>query len=287
MFGFQRIGDLAWAAGDSMAKGFLLGGTAGRTTLNGEGLQHQDGHSHMQATLIPNCVTYDPTYAYELAVILWDGMRRMYQEGEHVFYYITLMNENYPHYAMPKGSEEGIIKGMYLLKEHKKPNKAHVQLTGSGTILREVEAASELLEKDFNITSDIWSMTSANELYRQAMSTKRENMLNPDKKPELSYIENLLKDRNGPLIASTDYIKLYTEQLREFVPTRYVTLGTDGFGRSDSRENLRSFFEVDRYYIAFAAVKALVDDGTIPASKAKEAMKKYKIDPSKPEPMYV
>ncbi|MCF6808380.1 pyruvate dehydrogenase (acetyl-transferring), homodimeric type [Thiotrichales bacterium 19S9-12] len=287
MFGFQRIGDIAWAAGDSMAKGFLLGGTAGRTTLNGEGLQHQDGHTHIQAGIIPNCVTYDPTYAYELAVILWDGLRRMYQNNEHVFYYITVMNENYPHGAMPKDSEEGIIKGLYLLRENKKPNKAHVQLTGSGTILREVEAASELLEKDFGITSDIWSMTSANELYRQAMTVKRENLLNPEKKPKVSHIEKCFSSRKGPVIASTDYVKLYTEQLREFVPSRYVTLGTDGFGRSDSRQNLRHFFEVDRYYVAYAAVKALVDDGVLPASKAKEAMKKYKIDPKKPEPMYV
>ncbi|MCF6776256.1 pyruvate dehydrogenase (acetyl-transferring), homodimeric type [Thiotrichales bacterium 19X7-9] len=287
MFGFQRIGDFAWAAGDSMAKGFLLGGTAGRTTLNGEGLQHQDGHTHIQASVIPNCVTYDPTYAYELAVILWDGLRRMYHNNEHIFYYITVMNENYAHYAMPEGSEEGIIKGLYMLKEHKKPNKAHVQLTGSGTILREVEAAAELLEKDFDITADIWSMTSANELYRDAMSIKRHNMLNPDEKPKLSHIEQSLQDRKGPVIASTDYIKLYTEQLREFVPSRYVTLGTDGFGRSDSRENLRSFFEVDRYYVAYAAIKALADDGTIAKSKIKEAMKLYKIDPKKPEPMYV
>lgn len=287
MFGFQRIGDIAWAAGDSMAKGFLLGGTSGRTTLNGEGLQHQDGHTHIQASIIPNCVTYDPTYAYELAVILWDGLRRMYQNGERIFYYVTVMNENYAHHAMPKGSEEGIIKGLYLLKEHKKPQKAHVQLTGSGTILREAEAAAVMLEKDFGITSDIWSMTSANELYRDAMTVKRENMLNPDKKAKLSHIEKSLKGRQGPVIASTDYIKLYTEQLREFVPARYITLGTDGFGRSDSRENLRHFFEVDRYYIAYAAVKALADDGTIPASKVKEAMKLYKIDPKKPEPMYV
>ncbi|MCF6766286.1 pyruvate dehydrogenase (acetyl-transferring), homodimeric type [Thiotrichales bacterium 19S3-7] len=287
MFGFQRIGDFAWAAGDSMAKGFLLGGTSGRTTLNGEGLQHQDGHSHIQAAVIPNCVTYDPTYAYELAVILWDGLRRMYQNNEHIFYYITVMNENYPHYEMPKGSEEGIIKGLYLLKEHKKPKKAHVQLTGSGTILREVEAAAELLEKDFGITADVWSMTSANELYRNAMSVKRHNMLHPEQKPKLSHIEQSLKDRNGPVIASTDYIKLYSEQLREFVPARYVTLGADGFGRSDSRENLRSFFEIDRYYVAYAAIKALADDGTIEKSKVKEAMKLYKIDPKKPEPMYV
>ena len=287
MFGFQRIGDIAWAAGDSMAKGFLLGGTAGRTTLNGEGLQHQDGHTHIQAGIIPNCVTYDPTYGYELAVILWDGLRRMYQNNEHIFYYITVMNENYVHGAMPKDSEEGILKGMYLLRENKKPKKAHVQLMGSGTILREVEEAAILLEKDFGVTSDIWSMTSANELYRDAMTTKRENMVNPGKKAKLSFIEKSLENRKGPVIASTDYIKLYTEQLREFVPSRFVTLGTDGFGRSDSRENLRHFFEVDRYYVAYAAIKALVDDGVLEPAKATEAMKKYKIDSKKPEPMYV
>ncbi|GGF95116.1 MULTISPECIES: pyruvate dehydrogenase (acetyl-transferring), homodimeric type [Cysteiniphilum] len=286
MFGFQRIGDLAWLAGDSHAKGFLLGGTAGRTTLNGEGLQHEDGHSHIQASLIPSCISYDPTYAYELAVILWDGMRRMYVEGEQVFYYVTVMNENYVHGAMPEGSEEGIIKGLYLLKGAKKADaKKHVQLMGSGTILREVEAAAELLEKDFGVTSDVWSMTSANELYRDSRKVARWNMLHPDKKAQQTHIEKCLKGHTGPVIASTDYIKLYTEQLREFMPTNYITLGTDGFGRSDSRENLRSFFEVDRYHVVIAALTGLLREGAVTAKVVKDAIKKYNIDPERLDPL--
>lgn len=286
MFGFQRIGDLAWLAGDSHAKGFLLGGTAGRTTLNGEGLQHEDGHSHIQAGLIPSCVSYDPTYAYELAVILWDGMRRMHVDGEQVFYYVTVMNENYVHGAMPEGSEEGIIKGLYLLKGTKKADaKKHVQLMGSGTILREVEAAAELLAKDFGVTSDIWSMTSANELYRDSRKVARWNMLHPDKKAQETHIEKCLKDRAGPVIASTDYIKLYTEQLREFMPANYITLGTDGFGRSDSRENLRSFFEVDRYHVVIAALTGLLREGAVTAKVVKDAIKKYNIDPERLDPV--
>jgi len=288
MFGFQRIGDLAWAAGDSMARGFLLGGTAGRTTLNGEGLQHQDGHSHIQAGLIPNCVSYDPTYAYEVAVIIHDGLKRMYVDHENVFYYLTLMNENYTHHAMPEGSEEGILKGIYPLHTHVKPNgKQHVQLMGSGTILREVEKAAELLEDDFGVTADVWSVTSANELYRDGLSIKRWNMLHPGEKPKEAYITQQLKQTSGPVIISTDYIKLYSEQLREFVPSRYVTLGTDGFGRSDTRENLRTFFEVDRYYVAYAALKALSDDKIIPVKTVQDAMKKYNIDPNKAEPTTV
>ncbi len=287
MFGFQRIGDLAWAAGDSHAKGFLLGGTAGRTTLNGEGLQHEDGHSHIQAGLIPSCISYDPTYAYELGVILWDGMRRMYVEGEQVFYYITLMNENYAHGAMPKGVEEDIIKGLYLLKGAKKPDaKKHVQLMGSGTILREVEAASEMLEQDFGVTSDIWSMTSANELYRDGRKVARWNLLNPEKKAKVTHIEKCLKGHTGPVVVSTDYIKLYTEQLREFMPENYVTLGTDGYGRSDSRENLRRFFEVDRYYVAFAALSALFKEGVITKSVLSKAAKQYNIDSDRTDPAY-
>ncbi len=288
MFGFQRVGDLAWAAGDLMARGFLLGGTAGRTTLNGEGLQHQDGHSHIQAGLIPNCVSYDPTYAYEVAVIIHDGLRRMYVEHENVFYYLTLMNENYPHHGMPEGSEEGILKGMYKLVNHEKPNgKQHVQLMGSGTILREVEAAAELLEDDFGVTADVWSVTSANELYRDGMTTKRWNLLHPGETEKEAYITQQLKGADGPVVISTDYIKLYSEQLREFVPNRFVSLGTDGYGRSDTRENLRTFFEVNRYYVAYAALKALADDGIIPVKTVKEAMKKYNIDPNKPEPTTV
>ena len=287
MFGFQRIGDLAWAAGDSHAKGFLLGGTSGRTTLNGEGLQHEDGHSHLQAGLIPSCVSYDPTYAYELGVILWDGMRRMYVEGEAVFYYITLMNENYPHGAMPQGVEEDIIKGLYLLKGAKKPEaEKHVRLTGSGTILREVEVAAEMLKKDFGVTSDIWSMTSANELYRDGRKVARYNLLNPTKKPKITHIEKCLKDRHGPVIAASDYIRLYTEQLREFMPAHYVTLGTDGYGRSDSRGNLRRFFEVDRYYIAFAALSALFKEGAVTKAIIDKAAKQYNIDPDKKDPAY-
>ncbi|WP_119342718.1 pyruvate dehydrogenase (acetyl-transferring), homodimeric type [Facilibium subflavum] len=287
MFGFQRIGDLAWAAGDSHAKGFLLGGTAGRTTLNGEGLQHEDGHSHIQAGLIPSCISYDPTYAYELAVILGDGMHRMYVKGEEVFYYITLMNENYPHGAMPEGVKEDIIKGLYLLKSAKKPaTKKHVQLMGSGTILREVEAAAELLEKDFGVTCDIWSMTSANELYRDGRKVARYNMLNPGKKPQESHIEKCLKGHHGPVVASTDYIKLYTEQLREFMPQNYTALGTDGYGRSDSRENLRSFFEVDRYYVAIAALNGLLKEGAINLDVVEKAMEKYGIDANKNDPAY-
>jgi pyruvate dehydrogenase E1 component len=286
MFGFQRIGDLAWLAGDSHAKGFLLGGTAGRTTLNGEGLQHEDGHSHIQAGLIPTCVSYDPTYAYELAVILWDGMRRMYVEGERIFYYVTVMNENYVHGAMPKGSEEGIIKGLYLLRGAKKAEvKKHVQLMGSGTILREVEAAAELLEKDFGVTSDVWSMTSANELYRDSRCVARWNRLHPDKSAKETHIERCLKDRKGPVIASTDYIKLYTEQLREFMPRNYITLGTDGYGRSDSRENLRSFFEVDRYHVVIAALTGLLREGVVTVKTVKDAIKKYGIDPERVDPI--
>lgn len=284
MFGFQRIGDLAWLAGDCHAKGFLLGGTSGRTTLNGEGLQHEDGHSHIQAGLIPSCISYDPTYAYELAVILWDGMCRMYMRNEQVFYYITLMNENYTHGAMPKGSEKGIIKGLYLLKSAEKYNKKHVELIGSGAILREVQFASELLMKDFDITSNIWSMTSANELYRDSRQTARWNMLHPDKEPRKTHIEKCLKDCQYPVIVSTDYIKLYAEQLREFMPKNYITLGTDGFGRSDSRKNLRKFFEVDRYYIVIAALTGLLHEGKVAPQLVKDSIRKYNIDPERPDP---
>lgn len=293
MFGFQRIGDLAWAAGDSHARGFLLGGTAGRTSLNGEGLQHQDGHSHVQAGLIPNCVSYDPTYGYELAVILWHGMQRMYVNHESVFYYITLMNENYMHPAMPEGAEEGIIKGMYKLKSAKKANankssaKKHVRLMGSGTILREVELAAELLEKDFGVSSDIYSVTSANELYRDAKSATRWNMLHPGVKKKTSYIEKCLGDSDAPVIISTDHIKLYSEQLREYISSRYVVLGTDGFGRSDSRENLRSFFEVDCYYVVLAALTGLAEEGHIGFDIVKKAIKKYNIDADRIEPTLV
>ena len=286
MFGFQRVGDLAWAAGDMRSRGFLLGGTAGRTTLNGEGLQHQDGHSHIQAALIPNCVSYDPTFAYELAVIVQDGMRRMYHEQEDVFYYLTVMNENYTHPAMPKGAEAGIIKGMYLLSESK-AKAPKVQLLGSGTILREVMAAAELLAKDFNVAADVWSVTSFNELRRDGLDCERWNMLHPEKKRRISYVEQCLAPRSGPAIAATDYIKSYADQIRPYVSARYKVLGTDGFGRSDTRKKLRRFFEVDRYYVAVAALKALADDGAIAAKEVNRAIKLYKIDPDKPNPVTV
>lgn len=280
MFGFQRIGDLAWAAGDMRARGFLLGGTAGRTTLNGEGLQHEDGHSHIQAGLIPNCISYDPTFAYELAVIVQDGMRRMYAEQEDVFYYLTLMNENYVHPAMPAGAEEGILKGMYLLQDGgSAPVK--VQLMGSGTILREVMAAADLLKADFGIGADIWSVTSFNQLRRDGMETERHNLLNPTAEARSSYVEQQLAGRNGPVIAATDYIRNYADQIRAYVPGRFVVLGTDGFGRSDSRANLRSFFEVDRYHVALAALSALARDGKIDGAKVAEAIAKYGIKTDK------
>jgi pyruvate dehydrogenase E1 component len=288
MFGFQRVGDLAWAAGDMRARGFLVGGTAGRTTLNGEGLQHQDGHSQLQAAFIPNCVAYDPTFGYELAVIVQDGMRRMYQEQEDVFYYLTVMNENYAHPAMPKGAEEGIIKGMYLLSAGKAKAKAPtVQLMGSGTILREVIAAADLLEKDFGVAADIWSVTSFNELRRDGIDCERWNMLHPEDKPRASYVEQCMAKHAGPVIAATDYIKSYADQIRAFLPGHFKVLGTDGFGRSDTRKKLRHFFEVDRYYVALAALKALADEGTIAASEVSRAIKLYNINPDKPNPTTV
>ncbi|MET0051758.1 MAG: pyruvate dehydrogenase (acetyl-transferring), homodimeric type [Candidatus Thiodiazotropha sp.] len=286
MFGFQRIGDLAWAAGDMQARGFLLGGTAGRTTLAGEGLQHQDGHSHLMASTIPNCVAYDPTFAYELAVIIQDGMRRMYQEQENIFYYITVMNENYIQPAMPEGVEEGIVRGLYPLQEGGK-SKKRVQLMGSGTILREVIAAAELLEKDFKVSADIWSATSFNELRREGLEVERWNTLHPDAEPRVSYVTQCLTGRKGPVIAATDYIRSYADQIRAFVPARYSVLGTDGYGRSDMRSQLRKFFEVNRYYIVIAALKALVDEGGLEADVVNKAIKQYKIDPEKPNPMHV
>jgi pyruvate dehydrogenase E1 component len=290
MFGFQRVGDLAYAAGDMRARGFLVGGTAGRTTLNGEGLQHQDGHSHLQAALIPNCVSYDPTFAYELAVIVHDGMRRMYVEEEDVFYYLTVMNENYAHPAMPKGAEEGIIKGMYKFREGLRGKgegkKPVVQLLGSGTILREVIAAAELLEKDFGVGADVWSVTSYNELRRDGIDCERWNTLHPESQPRTSYVDACL-DAKTPVISATDYIRAYSDQIRPFVKARYKTLGTDGFGRSDTRKKLRHFFEVDRYYVAVTALKALADEGTIPASEVSKAIKLYKINPDKPNPTTV
>lgn len=286
MFGFQRIGDLAWAAGDSRARGFLLGATAGRTTLNGEGLQHEDGHSHLMSATIPNIISYDPTFAYELAVIIQEGLRRMVQNQEDVYYYITLMNENYTHPDMPKGIEAHILKGMYKYSESKAKGEK-VQLMGSGVILREVIAAAALLEKDWGVSADVWSMTSFNELRKEGLDATRWNMLNPEKPQRLSFVAESLKDAKGPVIASTDYMKAFAEQISPFVNNQFVVLGTDGYGRSDSREALRSFFEVDRYYVVLASLKALVDEGKLPASKATEAIKKYKLDASKPNPTTV
>ncbi len=286
MFGFQRIGDLAWAAGDSRAHGFLIGGTAGRTTLNGEGLQHEDGHSHLLASTIPNCRTYDPTYAYELAVIIREGSRQMIEEQQDIFYYITVMNENYVQPAMPKGAEEGIIKGMYLLEEDKKEAAHHVQLLGSGTILREVEEAAKLLRNDFGIGADVWSVPSFNELRRDGLAVELWNRLHPGQKPKQSYVEECLGGRRGPVIASTDYMKLYAEQIRQWVPSKeYKVLGTDGFGRSDSRKKLRNFFEVDRHWVVLAALEALADRGDIEPKVVAEAIAKYGIDPEKRNPL--
>ncbi len=287
MFGFQRVGDLAWAAGDMRARGFLMGGTAGRTTLNGEGLQHQDGHSMLQAALIPNCIAYDPTFPYEMAVVIQDGLRRMYQEQENVYYYITMMNENYSQPAMPKGAEEGIRKGMYLYKTGGR-GKTRVQLLGAGTIFREVIAAAELLKKDWKVDADLWGCPSFNELRREGIEVERWNMLHPDKKPRTSWVQDQLRDRKGPAIAATDYVRDYPDQIRPFLgDRRFVTLGTDGFGRSDTREQLRKFFEVDRYYITVAALKALADEGAIEAKAVAAAIKQYDIDPEKPMPTKV
>jgi pyruvate dehydrogenase E1 component len=292
MFGMQRVGDLCWAAGDMRARGFLIGGTAGRTTLNGEGLQHEDGHSHLLAGAIPNCRSYDPTFSYEVAVIMQDGTRRMLTEQEDCYYYITVMNENYSHPDMPKGSEEGIIKGMYLFKDGGKPKKnaPHVQLLGSGTILREVIAAAELLEKEFGVSSDIWSCPSFNELRRDGYDVERWNRLHPEAKSQRkAYVTECLDGRAGPVIAATDYVRQYAEQVRPFLPDgmRYTVLGTDGFGRSDTRANLRRFFEVDRYYIAQAAISALAAEGKMHAKDVARAIKEWKIDAEKANPVGV
>ncbi len=288
MFGFQRIGDLAWAAGDMQARGFLIGGTAGRTTLAGEGLQHQDGHSHILASTMPNCVAYDPTFSYEMAVIIQDGLRRMFKEHQNIYYYITAMNENYPHPDMPKGAEEGILKGMYLLqKSTGKKQEAQVQLLGSGTILREVMAAAELLDTDFGVAADIWSVTSFTELRREGLDVERWNRLHPEETPRVSYVEQCLAQSNGPTIASTDYMTSFADQIRPFISHRYMVLGTDGYGRSDTRKQLRKHFEVDRHGVVVAALKALANEGTLPASKVTAAIKKYDIDPEKPNPLTV
>jgi pyruvate dehydrogenase E1 component len=283
MFGFQRIGDLAWAAGDMRARGFLLGATAGRTTLNGEGLQHEDGHSHILASTIPNCVAYDPTFAYEVAVIVHDGLRRMYAQQEDVYYYITLMNENYIHGALPEGAAEGIIKGMYLLTPAADSTGPRVQLLGSGTILREVIAAAYLLSQ-YGVVADIWSCPSFTELRRDGLEVERWNMLHPDQPARKSYVEQCLEGREGPTIAATDYIKAFADGIRAFVPGRYRVLGTDGFGRSDYRRKLRSFFEVDRHYITVAALQSLAQEGTIAAATVAAAIAAFGLDPEKPSP---
>ena len=292
MFGFQRVGDLAWAAGDSRARGFLIGGTSGRTTLNGEGLQHEDGHSHLMSATIPNCISYDPTYAFEMAVIIREGLARMMERQEDVFYYITALNENYEHPAMPEGAEDGIIRGMYLLKsteagETSGNRSGHrVHLLGSGAILREVIAAAELLATDFGVSADIWSVPSFTELARDAQETDRWNLLNPLEQTRVAYVSRLLAERgSGPVIASTDYMKAYAEQIRPAVPYSYRVLGTDGFGRSDYRRKLRFHFEVDRHFIAVSALKALADENKIPSTTVAEALARYRIDPKKPNPV--
>jgi len=287
MFGMQRIGDLAWAAGDMRARGFMMGGTAGRTTLNGEGLQHEDGHSHLFAAAIPNCVPYDPTFSHELAVIIQDGMRRMVTEQEDVFYYITIMNESYPQPGIKPGQEEGILKGMYLLQEGDKSLKQRVQLIGSGTILRESQFAAELLKNDWNIAADVWSAPSLTLVARDGQDAERWNLVNPTKEQRVPYVTSLLKGTEGPIIATTDYMRLFAEQIRAFIPKdrTYRVLGTDGFGRSDTRAALREFFEVDRHYITVAALKSLAEEGKIEASVVEQAVVKYGLDANKPNPV--
>ncbi|RZJ11154.1 MAG: pyruvate dehydrogenase (acetyl-transferring), homodimeric type, partial [Acidovorax sp.] len=295
MFGFQRIGDLAWAAGDMQARGFLLGGTSGRTTLNGEGLQHEDGHSHILAGTIPNCVSYDPTFAHEVGVIMHHGLKRMVERQENVFYYITLLNENYPMPGLQPGTEEQIIKGMYLCKQAPAlpADAPTVQLLGSGTILRESFAAQELLEKDWGIAANIWSCPSFNELARDGQDAERWNLLHPTAEPRVSYVAEQLSKTTGPVVASTDYMKSYADQIRLFIPRNadgtgrtYKVLGTDGFGRSDFRSKLREHFEINRHYIVVAALKALSEDGVLPAAKVAEAIAKYGIKADKINPLY-
>ena len=286
MFGFQRVGDFIWAAGDIQARGFLLGATAGRTTLAGEGLQHQDGHSLLNASTVPNCVAYDPTYAYELAVIIHDGMRRMFVEQENIFYYVAVMNENYAQPAMPTGVEAGILKGAYLLQIGGR-GKVRATLLGSGTILRECLAAAQLLEKDYGVPTDVFSVTSFNELRRDALEVERWNLLHPGETQRTAYVKQLFKDREGPIVAATDYMRIVPDQIRQWVGGRYVTLGTDGYGRSDSRAQLRKHFEVDRNHIAIAALRALADEGKVDKATLAKAMKNLEIDPSKPDPWKV
>jgi len=286
MFGFQRVGDLWWAAGDMQAKGFLMGGTAGRTTINGEGLQHEDGHSHLLTSTIANCVSYDPTFAYEVATIIQGGLKRMYEDKEKVFFYITMGNENYHQPAMPEGSQEGILRGMYRYQKGGQ-GKTRVQLLGSGVILREAIFAADLLKQDWGVEADVWSCTSFTELRRDGMACERWNMFHPDQEPRVPWVRQCLADAQGPAIAATDYMASFADQIRPYVDRRYVCLGTDGYGRSDTRENLRWFFEVDRWYITVAALKALADEGSIKADKVTKAMQQYDIDPEKPNPITV
>jgi pyruvate dehydrogenase E1 component len=285
MFGFQRVGDFIWAAGDMRSRGFLLGATAGRTTLNGEGLQHEDGHSHVLSATVPNCVSYDPTFSYEVAVIVHDGLRRMYAEQEDVFYYLTVMNENYEHPAMPEGSQAGILKGMHQIRSIGDDTSLRVQLLGSGAILNEVIASAELLQERFGIGSDIWSCTSFTELKRDGVDVERWNRLHPQAPPRTPYVGQCLAAARGPVVASTDYVRAFAEQIRPYVPGRYTVLGTDGFGRSDYRRKLRSFFEVDRHHVAVAALKSLADDGKIQTSVVADAIAEFKIDPETPNPI--
>jgi pyruvate dehydrogenase E1 component len=275
MFGFQRVGDLAWAAGDSRTRGFLLGGTAGRTTLNGEGLQHEDGHSHVLSSVIPNCVSYDPTYGYEVAVIVREGLRRMVGEQEDVFYYLTLLNENYPHPPLPEGAEEGILRGMYRLRGAERPR---VRLLGSGSILRQVEAAAELLAEDFDVDAEVWSVTSFTELARDGMAVARWNRLHPGGQARRSYVAEQLGDGEAPVIAATDYVRTFAEQIRAYVPAPYTVLGTDGFGRSDWRRVLRRFFEVDAQHVAVAALSALAERGEVEPQRVADAIRRYEIE---------
>jgi len=290
MFGLQRTGDLAWAAGDCRSRGFLVGGTAGRTTLNGEGLQHEDGHSHIYAATIPNCISWDPTFSYELAVIVQDGLRRMVAEQEDVFYYLTVMNENYEHPEMPAGVEQDILKGMYLFRKGANSNGPRVQLMGSGVIFREAIAAADMLKNDWGVEADLWSCPSFTELARDGHNCVRHQLLHPEEPKKLCHVASKLADTRGPVVAATDYIRMFAEQIRPFVTLdgrRYTVLGTDGFGRSDTREQLRSFFEVDRRWITVAALRSLADDGQVKHAKVTEALKKYGLDPSKPNPVGV
>jgi pyruvate dehydrogenase E1 component len=286
MFGYQRVGDLVWAAADSRTRGFMLGGTAGRTTLNGEGLQHEDGHSHVLFSVVPNCRAYDPTFSYEVAVIIQEGLRQMLVEQEDVFYYLTLMNENYQHPPMPEAARDGILRGMYLFRESELESP-RVQLLGSGAILREVLAAAELLESEHGVGADVWSVTSFTELRRDGIEVERWNMLHPVSEPRRAYVAECLAEREGPVVASTDYIRTFADQIRQWVPGTYHVLGTDGFGRSDYRRALRRFFEVDRHYVTVAALKSLADQGAVEPARVQEAIERYQIDPAAPPPTTV